>query len=415
LPPSLRRTRRRRYLALVRTTPTMLLFALLSACDGPPSLCEEGCLADAGDAGGERDGGDRGDDAGRDAGRELDGGDDAGRDAGTDAGPPPLTVLDVDVSHEHACAVLSDHSVWCWGEGAAVTESGANLALTPTEYVVPGAIDVAAGSGLSCAMTASEMWCWGSNSFGRLGPDADAEYEPTPLLVPFESPPTGAANVQIEAGTREACVRRDDGSVWCWGTHENVEHESAILVASGARDVDIGPLFGCVATAEGATCWPSGAIRMAPVEDGEVTADATRIGGGSTHACALSGSAVWCWGGNERSQAVPTSSELVIGEAAVALADPAVVDVAVGAITCAARAGADVVCWGTATFEFDYPEPTSIAGTSDVAGLAVGGAACVITSDRRDVLCWGNGENGRLGDGSTESRAAPVRVLLPTP
>jgi alpha-tubulin suppressor-like RCC1 family protein len=39
---------------------------------------------------------------------------------------------------------------------------------------------------------------------------------------------------------------------------------------------------------------------------------------------------------------------------------------------------------------------------------------CAFTVDA-DLMCWGLGEHGRLGNGSGESRPIPTRVVTPTP
>lgn len=82
---------------------------------------------------------------------------------------------------------------------------------------------------------------------------------------------------------------------------------------------------------------------------------------------------------------------------------------AAGGRTCATRAG-QVVCAG-----FDYSTrqhsrvPVPVAGISDAKQVSVGRSACAVLNSG-GVECWGDGNFGKLGNGSTEDSATPVAV-----
>ena len=82
---------------------------------------------------------------------------------------------------------------------------------------------------------------------------------------------------------------------------------------------------------------------------------------------------------------------------------------AAGGRTCATRAG-QVVCAG-----FDYSTrqhsrvPVPVAGISDARQVSVGRSACAVLNSG-GVECWGDGNFGKLGNGSTEDSATPVAV-----
>ncbi len=81
--------------------------------------------------------------------------------------------LEVSLGYEHACAIPSDHSLWCWGHGSegAVGNPGLYDVTVPTQVGTDvDWADVAAGDDFTCALkTDGTRWCFGSNSNGQLG------------------------------------------------------------------------------------------------------------------------------------------------------------------------------------------------------------------------------------------------------
>src|SRR6185295_14824144 len=75
---------------------------------------------------------------------------------------------------------------------------------------------VAAGAQHACALsTKGEVYCWGPNTLGQLGPTG---------IMP---PPKGASSpirvqlkgevIEVAAGDFHSCARLRDGNVICWG------------------------------------------------------------------------------------------------------------------------------------------------------------------------------------------------------
>ena len=206
---------------------------------------------------------------------------------------------------------------------------------------------------------------------------------------------------------------------------------------SGTPDV-VGPVSGGHTCALGredeqVVCWGSGGggqlgdgelaastTPVAPKDLGaavSVSAGGESVGGDKGHTCAaLVDGTVACWGsgwagqlgdGLEQQSAVPT---------AVAGIDSAV-DVVTGSLhSCALLLDRTVVvCWG-----HDYhgqlgsgghipsATPTPVVGIEDVVTLAAGmyhSCALVVGGSLR---CWGLGDMGQLGNGTTKSSPSPV-------
>jgi len=93
--------------------------------------------------------------------------------------PNPTTVpgisnaISVAIGVDHACVLISDGTVSCWGQDG-TGQTGAPYALwTSPPAIVPGitnAVDITAGMYFTCATLAdTTVSCWGNNSHGELG------------------------------------------------------------------------------------------------------------------------------------------------------------------------------------------------------------------------------------------------------
>lgn len=92
------------------------------------------------------------------------------------AGPFPTTVSGVSVGRRHACSLLSDGRVFCWGNnegyGGPAWDAGPSLGIpgqTGTYVPTPGQVAglpaaasaISAGYQVSCATVAGNFYCWG--------------------------------------------------------------------------------------------------------------------------------------------------------------------------------------------------------------------------------------------------------------
>ncbi|MGE4426404.1 MAG: RCC1 domain-containing protein [Solirubrobacteraceae bacterium] len=175
----------------------------------------------------------------------------------------------------HSCAVVApDHRVRCWGQnyygqlGANGDQTHANNRNEPQE--VPGVVGVrslAAGANHTCALlTDGTVECWGNGFRGQLGAGTTPGVQ-TPTAVPVTDV------VALHAGGDHTCATHADGTTSCWGARfDGRFHDDGSagdrssphpLVGVGTptsialRNDSQGDL-GCVTDAGRVRCWGSG-------------------------------------------------------------------------------------------------------------------------------------------------------------
>lgn len=194
----------------------------------------------------------------------------------------PASATAVVAGYEHACALLADHTVACWGSnykgmlGSATTEVCDGTYCSTTPVRVPGLTDVVAIAGgvlHTCALRDDHtVWCWGGNDDAQAGPTASCDLACTALhQVEIDDAR------ELAAGDAHTCVRRGDGTVACWGDNARrqvaldsttncgrgylscVPTPTTVAGVSGASSLVLGQSQSCALLATGgAMCWGSG-------------------------------------------------------------------------------------------------------------------------------------------------------------
>ena len=117
---------------------------------------------------------------------------------------------DSEVDDEFSCALLTGGQAFCWGnDGSGALGDGGSSIDVPSPVAVSGltgATQLALGGGHACALLSDRtITCWGNDLFIS---------SPAPTVV------AGLSDVvQLATGSVHACALLVSGTVSCWGDH----------------------------------------------------------------------------------------------------------------------------------------------------------------------------------------------------
>lgn len=295
--------------------------------------------------------------------------------------------LSLENAFNTVCGVTRTGVGFCWGNGRAgqLGDGGTNGVNTNPSLVSGGRtfLTITTGGDQSCGITTDGPYCWGRNVGSMLG-NGTLTAHGNPVRA--EGLPELSS---VSAGENHACARTATGQVWCWGN---------------SWDGKLG------------TPWD---YFKPPTPIPGFTVDQLAVNG--QHACGLVGNDIYCWGinpdgrlgdGSNVNKETPTK---VVGNhafASVHLGDRA---------TCGITTTGEAYCWGNGEdgklgngTHYHSSVPVLVSGSHTWSTLAMGWShTCGITSDGANagkVYCWGNGENGKLGTGTSASSATPVET-----
>lgn len=183
-------------------------------------------------------------------------------------------VLRASMASRQACAVRSDGSVWCWGDGGlgdGVTSSSSATPVRVTGLPDPATdliVDIAGRNEGTCALTrGGEVYCWGmycngtscsSNTGSQWNVSGSASAAHLPSL---------SRSVGLVGGDGVLCAINGKGGFSCWGVNahgqlgrstlgafDNVPGEAP--AARGARTLAVSGAATCAGFADGTvSCW----------------------------------------------------------------------------------------------------------------------------------------------------------------
>lgn len=357
--------------------------------------------------------------------------------------------LSVDAGGSHACALRSDHALFCWGSNAFGQLGIGNTTnhSSPVRVTALGTsvTSVSAGNLHTCAIKSDgTVWCWGSNGNGRLG-NGGTTNRTSPVRV--TGLPTTA--MEVSAGYSHTCARTSDRKLWCWGSdffgqlgngvsgsgHDRSTPLQVTSLGSTVLGVSAGGNFTCAVKTNGSLyCWGRdiegqlGNGRQGPFlhySTPQLVSGISSVAGvsaGDLHTCARkTDNSVWCWGyngfgevgnGTRTNQTVP--AQVTTNASNVS---------AGGYHTCARTGTSTALCWGrnsnkqigdgSSTDRLVPVKVTSLG--SSVGSVSAGGFSTCARRTNNSLACWGDNTSGQLGNGTTNVQSCPVAVSMPCP
>ncbi|TVQ98677.1 MAG: hypothetical protein EA398_13125 [Deltaproteobacteria bacterium] len=378
-----------------------------------------------------------------------------------------------------SCGIRSSGRLHCWGSGqdGMLGNGDTDNRDTPTE-VAGGHTDwisVSGGQRQFCGLRGNgQAYCWGNNQYGQLGVGNTTNVVvPTPVRnAEFNDPPFSDV-VTVSSGTTSACLIRSNGNLYCWGWTSDGGIGNGNCGGSirsyplqitnpslSWRDVSMGWRGGCaISTADRLYCWgynlygANGTALNATCDNGGIPRE---VDGGGTwltvdrsanghHTCGVrANGSTHCWGRNHHGQigrgtlggnCCGSNNGHNSPQPVLNLGSGTTERVMVGTNhTCAARTNGALRCWGNnedgqignGSMGGDFTSPQAVTaglGTTSANRFfqGVGGGLatqCIVEGDTADTLvgrlwCWGSNADGGLGRGPASSDPTPVEVSDP--
>lgn len=366
-------------------------------------------------------------------------------DAGTatsDASVSILRPVDVKTGQYFACVLYDEGSLKCWGwNGNGQLGQGSTSAIGDTSLEVGGAnpfVNLGTGRTVSkfsvggahaCAiLDNNELKCWGAGGNGRLGygnttSKGDNANEMGDNLLPVNLG-TGRTAVEVVAGGSHTCALLDNASVKCWGSGTAGKLGKGSTASLGDAANEMGD-------------------NLLPIDLG-TGRTATKIVAGLDYVCAiLDNGTVKCWGENQRGQLGKDSTN-DLGDGAGEMGD-SLTAVNIGAgrtatdiiglyeTVCVKRDNNTMICWGRNNL--GQVGKGNTAGANAAIGDAGGEMAAIASINMNTgfgtlstifsmgrvvcamdtlnvVKCWGSNAYGQLLKGNVTNVNAPTAAAM---
>ena len=319
------------------------------------------------------------------------------------------TNMTLSLGNKHTCAILDNGDLKCWGWNyhGQLGDGGSNTNVNaPSSTAIDlgtGRVTsaVSAANNYACAILDNgELKCWGENDNGQLGNGGNNQINsPSTTSVDLG---TGRTAVAVSAGNDHNCAILDNGELKCWGEdrHGELGNGGPAWTVSNPTDTN----------APSSTSINLGTSRTA-----------VAVSAASEYTCAiLDNGDLKCWGrdnygqlgdgGSNTNTNAPSSTAIDLGTGRTA------VSVSTGTYhTCAILDNGELMCWGKGQYgqlgdggsnsNLNAPSSTAIdlgTGRTAIAVSAGDSHTCAIL-DNGDLKCWGRDYHGQLGDGGTNT------------
>jgi alpha-tubulin suppressor-like RCC1 family protein len=355
------------------------------------------------------------------------------------------TLKAINAGSQHACAVATDNSVFCWGRNAfgALGNGNQTSSNVPVAVVMTGALagvtiqKVETSTEGTCVLdTLGRVYCWGLGSTtgtygtGTNSPGPSMNFEWVPVRAGDKGPLVGKTVTQLDATPSRICVVANDNLQYCWGNALSVAANTPSLSMLGlpagetVKRLSSTCLF---MTDNKSYCYLNSAVYEYTQLSGTNTLPVSgMLITDISENCFMIDGQPWCstspWAGTSikvsRDVVVTLSKYLVpMAVGGNILDGKDITQVTAGGSHSCGATKTEMYCWGrnangqlgdgTAT---NAEWPVKVQGLSgDITSIAAGKTStCAIANEL--PYCWGNGYAGQLGNGDTTPRSTPTLV-----
>jgi len=359
------------------------------------------------------------------------------------------SVLLIAASIAASAAVATPNGVMAWGanEYGQVGDGSTTPKFVPQTLSTPsGVVQVSAGNEFSLGLLENgHVYAWGENEYTQLGIVGGPQHcggfacSKTPVEVPGLEEVVEVSASKITASTALALLK--NGTVMTWGFYSEEEGPEAVPGLSKVKAISEGNGFSLalVEDEEGGTfvkAW--GNNECGQLGDGNTVSTTTptevsglkevsAIAAGENHSLALlKNGTVVSWGCNEDGQlgnGTTTNSDVPVE---VSSLSGATAISAGGRFSLAIHGESDeVAAWGTngegelgigletgpeSCVTYCSKTPVKVNELSGVTAISAGEEHALALLGSGTIYSWGEGAEGRLGNGEEESAYAPVKV-----
>ena len=239
----------------------------------------------------------------------------------------------------------------------------------------------------------NQTFCWGNNTGGSLGIGGDGNsHMPFPFQILQGAIPNGVYLTQLTSGGTHTCALASNQEVYCWGNENN----RAVQLPRGAI--------------------PHGVYLKT------ITANVY-------HTCGLaSNNQAYCWGRNQHGQlgngaTIDQWSPVAVSQGEIPNGVYITQINAGREFTCALASNQETYCWGNNNYGqlgngtvFPSTVPSRVVRGAIPNGVYITQIqsaqyfVCALASNR-ETYCWGNNQNGELGNGDTTNRYVPTQIM----